>query len=72
MAAKKWIYGSKENLMMVLIYYGAGIIFCAAGLYLFFKNMYEKDRSIFPAVIVILMGIGLIAFGAAHSIQLIK
>ena len=57
---------------MVLIYYGAGILFCGAGLYLFFKNMYEKDKSIMPAVIVILMGITLIGFGAAHSINLIK
>ena len=57
---------------MIWIYYGAGILFCGTGLYLFFKNMYEKDKSIIPAIFVILMGIVLITFGAAYSMQIIK
>jgi hypothetical protein len=57
---------------MVWIYYGTGILFCCTGLYLFFKNMYEKDRSIMPSILVIIMGIVLLTYGAAVSMQLIK
>lgn len=54
---------------MTWLYYTAGIAFCGAGLYLFFKNLFEKDRTILPSVLVILMGVILILYGAAYSLK---
>lgn len=50
---------------------GIGTFFCGAGVYLFFKNSFEEDRSVKWPVIVMIMGILLIAAGTAKYFKLI-
>lgn len=50
---------------------GIGVLFCISGLYLFFKNVYEDDRSTRWPFAVILMGIVLVAIGSAKFLRLI-
>jgi hypothetical protein len=49
----------------------AGILFCVTGVYFFFKNVYEEDRSTAWPAIIILMGVLLIAAGTAKYFKLI-
>lgn len=49
----------------------AGILFCITGVYFFFKNVYEEDRSVSWPIIVILMGVLLIAAGTGKYFKLI-
>lgn len=49
---------------------GIGALFCSAGMYLFFKNIYEEDRSIKWPVLIMIMGILLIAAGTAKYFKL--
>ncbi|MEO8405173.1 MAG: hypothetical protein ABI480_11270 [Chitinophagaceae bacterium] len=49
---------------------GAGLIFCLSGVFLLFKEMYEKGSSIKGPVVIILMGILLIASGTAQFFKL--
>ena len=49
----------------------AGFIFCVAGVYLFFKNVYEEDRTLYWPVLIIIMGVVLIAFGTARYFKVI-
>lgn len=48
------------------VYYGVGILFCITGIYLFSKNVYEEDRSIKGAVLLLIAGVVLIAVGAGR------
>jgi hypothetical protein len=49
-----------------------GILFCCAGVYLFFKNVYEEDRSVRWAVFIMIMGVVLITAGTAKYLKLIN
>ena len=48
-----------------------GFLFCCAGVYLFFKNIYEEDRSVRWPVFIMIMGVLLITAGTAKYIKLI-
>ena len=50
---------------------GVGTLFCCAGVYLFFKNVYEDDRSVKWPVIIMIMGVLLIAAGTAKYFKVI-
>ena len=49
----------------------AGFIFCLAGVYLFFKNVYEEGRSLYWPVMIMVMGVLLIAVGTARYFKVI-
>ena len=49
---------------------GIGVLFSCSGIYLFFKNVYEEDRSVKWPLIIMLMGIMLIAAGTAKYYKL--
>jgi uncharacterized membrane protein HdeD (DUF308 family) len=49
-----------------------GIIFCIGGIYLFYKNVYEKHDRIWPALVILLMGVMLIAAGTAKYLELFR
>jgi hypothetical protein len=51
---------------------GIGILFCIAGVYLFFKNVYEEDQSVTWPVLIVIMGVLLIAAGTAKYFKLIN
>lgn len=44
---------------------GLGALFCAAGVYNFYKNAFEDDRNIWLPVLLIIAGVVLIAMGMA-------
>ena len=48
-----------------------GILFCCAGVYLFSKNIYEEEKSVKSAVLIILGGVVIIALGTAKYFKLI-
>ena len=50
---------------------GIGALFCFAGVYLFFKNVYEDERSVKWPVLIMIMGILLIAAGTAKYFKVI-
>jgi hypothetical protein len=49
---------------------GAGIIFCITAIALFRRNVFEENRSIAGAVVIMLMGVILIGIGSAKSVGL--
>ena len=51
---------------------GIGFLFCIAGVYLFFKNVYEEDQSVVWPVLMMIMGVLLIAAGTAKYFKLIN
>jgi hypothetical protein len=51
---------------------GVGIIFCVAGVYLFFKHVYEEDQSVSWPIAIMIMGVLLIAAGTAKYFKLIN
>lgn len=44
----------------------AGIIFCAGGLWLFFRNAFEEDKTMLQPVLIILAGIALVGLAMAR------
>jgi hypothetical protein len=50
---------------------GTGIFFCISGVYMFYKNVYEENRSLKWPVIIMIMGVLLIAGGTANYLKLI-
>ena len=50
---------------------GAGILFIATGVYLFYRNVYEKDKKILQPVLLMLAGVILIGVGTAKYYSLI-
>ena len=50
---------------------GIGFLFCIAGVYLFFKNVYEEDQSVVWPVLMMIMGVLLIAAGTAKYFKLL-
>lgn len=50
---------------------GIGIVFCCSGVYLFLKNIYEEEKSVKTAVLIILGGVLIIALGTAKYFKLI-
>jgi len=51
---------------------GLGTIFCFTGVYLFHRNIHEKDRKIFYPFLIMIMGVILIAIGTAKYVGLIS
>lgn len=49
---------------------GTGMFFCLSGLYFFFKNVYEENRSLKWPILLMVMGIVLIAIGTVKYIGL--
>jgi len=49
----------------------AGILSCAAGVYLFAKNAFEENRSIRLAILLMIAGVVLIAYATAIAYRLI-
>ena len=54
------------------VFCGLGTIFCFAGVYLFHRSIYEKDRKIFYPFLIMIMGVILIAIGTAKYVGLIN
>jgi hypothetical protein len=54
------------------LYCGAGILFCATGVYTFFRTVYEKEKRTFPSFLLMLMGVILIGIGTAKYLELIR
>jgi len=50
----------------------AGIIFCLTGIYYFRKNVFEEDRTIRPAVLIMIMGVILIALGTVRFFKILQ
>ena len=44
----------------------AGIALCAGGVYLFFKNVFEDDKSIVKPLLIVVAGIVLVAIAMAE------
>ena len=66
MVDKERLLEHKENMMgspWILI--GIGILFCAAGVYNFYKNAFEEDKGLFQPILLMLAGIVLIGLGLA-------
>jgi len=49
-----------------------GFVFCLAGVYQFKKNAFEEDKSVRPAVYVMIMGVILISIGTAKYFGVIN
>jgi len=54
------------------VFCGLGTIFCFTGVYLFYRNIYEKDRKILSPFLLMIMGVILIAIGTAIYVGLIS
>jgi len=50
---------------------GVGVFFCCTGFLLFFKSIYEKEKKILPAILILLMGVLLISLGTARYFHLL-
>ena len=51
---------------------GIGMAFCVTGVYLFYKKAFEEGESLKKPIIIMIMGVFLIALGAAKSLHLIN
>ena len=51
---------------------GIGTLFCAGGVFLFWRNAFEEDKKMIQPVLVILAGLVLITIGTAKYFHLIK
>lgn len=81
MAFEKWLQTGEKNLVAShdhlkrmnnsWILCGIGILFCVAGVYFFFKNVYEENQSVLWPVIIMIMGVALIVAGTAKYFKLI-
>ena len=49
-----------------------GIVFCLTGVYQFKTNAFEEDKSVRPAVYVMIMGVILISIGTAKYFAIIN
>jgi uncharacterized membrane protein len=49
-----------------------GILFCLGGVYLFFRGVYEENKSIAKPFLVIIGGVVLIGLGTAKFFHLIN
>jgi H+/Cl- antiporter ClcA len=79
MALKIWLYENEKRVGFDFLHYkmnnpwivcGIGFLFCCAGIYLFFKNVYEEEKSIKWPVLILLMGVLIIAIGTAKYFKL--
>ena len=57
---------------MSWIYSLIGIIFCATAVFLFYKNVFEEQGKISNAVLLMILGVVLIAIGAAKDLRLME
>ncbi|HET9430577.1 MAG TPA: hypothetical protein VFO70_05340 [Chitinophagaceae bacterium] len=51
---------------------GAGALFCIAGIYYFYRNIYEEQASLQKPVILLIAGVVLITWGSAKLMGLIQ
>jgi hypothetical protein len=51
---------------------GLGTLFCLSGIYFFRKNVFEENRSVKWAIIIIVMGLIFIGWGTAMYAGLIN
>lgn len=49
-----------------------GIFFCVSGIYFFFRNVFEENRTVAGAVLIMLMGIVLVSIASYQLIYLAK
>jgi len=54
------------------VFCGLGAIFCFSGVYLFYRNIHEKNRKLFYPFLIMIMGVILIAIGTAIYVGLIS
>ena len=52
------------------ILFSIGFLFCTAGVYLFFKKVYEEEQSLFWPFAIMIMGVVLIGIGTAKYFKL--
>ena len=45
---------------------GIGILFCAAGVYYFYRNAFEEDKKVLQPILLIIGGVVLIGLGMAR------
>ncbi len=45
---------------------GLGFLFCAAGVYYFFKNAFEEDKKLLQPILLMIAGLVLIVLGMAR------
>jgi len=50
---------------------GLGILFCATGVYMFHRNVYEENKKILAPVLLIIGGVILIGLGTAKYFHII-
>jgi len=50
---------------------GIGVAFCVTGIYLFYKKAYEEGENLSKPIMLLIMGVILIALGAAKSLHLV-
>jgi uncharacterized membrane protein YczE len=50
---------------------GVGILFCASGVFLIYKNAFEEGHSLRWPIIIMIMGVVLIGWGTAIYVKLI-
>ncbi len=53
-------------------YFIIGFIFCAGGVYQFYRDAFEEDRSLRKAILVMIAGIVLIGLGTAKYLKLVQ
>jgi hypothetical protein len=47
------------------LFWGFGVLFCSTGLYLFYRNVYEVNKSILAPILLLIGGIILLSLGTA-------
>jgi hypothetical protein len=57
---------------MAWIFCSMGILFCVSGVYFFFKNIYEENKGMLAAVLLMVGGLCLIGIGTAKYLDVIK
>lgn len=51
---------------------GVGTLFCVAGVYAFYRNVYEENKKVLTPVLLIIAGVVLIGAGTAKYFGLIN
>ena len=45
--------------------FGIGVLFCATGVYYFYKNAFEEDKRLLQPILMVIAGVILIGLGMA-------
>jgi|GEM_PF-1113839 len=51
---------------------GIGIFFCISGIYFFFRNVFEENKTITGAVLIMIMGIILVSVASFQLMYLTR